>query len=92
MKCCYAGCLKTHNTPVDCPHCHTTSYCSLACLDKDWSCHRAICGVTSDFQLTDFEEAKDVIKKVLGKGSYGEVRLVQHKVSKLKYAMKTVGG
>jgi serine/threonine protein kinase len=48
--------------------------------------------VTTDFQLTDFEEATDVIKKVLGKGSYGEVRLVQHKVSKQKYAMKTVGG
>lgn len=90
MKCCYAGCLRTHSSPVLCPNCRAIEYCSVQCQEKDWKCHRSVCGVASDFTLDDFEEAQGVAKKVLGKGSYGEVRLVQHKVTKQKFAMKAV--
>jgi serine/threonine protein kinase len=51
--------------------------------------HSVTCGKTQAFKLQDFCEVEDEQMRVLGNGTYGEVRLVQHKSGDL-YALKVI--
>ncbi len=42
------------------------------------------------YALSDFVEIQDKKLATLGKGSYGLVKLVQHKASRDLYALKTI--
>mmetsp|Transcript_20714 Transcript_20714/g.38561 ORF Transcript_20714/g.38561 Transcript_20714/m.38561 type:complete len:612 (-) Transcript_20714:44-1879(-) len=90
MKCSYAGCAATMESPgAFCSDC-SNAYCSSICKSLDLKqSHAENCGKSPGFALEDFQEVDDVQMRVLGKGTYGEVRLVKHRSGDL-YAMKVI--
>ena len=68
-----------------CHYCCEAVYCSEKCMKSEAHSHKLNCQ-RSKFILGDLLPTK----KILGKGSYGKVILVQHVRSKLKYALKII--
>lgn len=91
MKCSYAGCADEMEAPgAFCSNCHNV-YCTSICKSLDLKQrHAETCSKPSAFTLEDFQEVDDVQMRVLGKGTYGEVRLVKHNTSGDLYALKVV--
>jgi serine/threonine protein kinase len=88
MKCHYSTCGKFIREAKICRHCLLVKYCSNECRTFDWhNSHKKLCE-SSNFSLNDFIPAKQ--SKSLGKGAYGEVRLVQHIGSRQYYALKVI--
>lgn len=90
MKCSYSGCRNTIQDPgAYCNDCHNV-YCTYDCKTLDLKQrHGDICVQDLGYELEDFHEVDDIQMRVLGKGNYGEVRLVQHKAGGL-FALKVV--
>ena len=95
MDCANDLCKRPVSQPRYCPGCKKIAYCSQQCrLDHWYAGHQLACGVErvesgGRFRLEEFEELEQK-GKVLGKGSYGEVRLMLHTPSQQKYAIKVV--
>lgn len=89
MECSNLACNKKFMTiPKLCRNCVQTKYCSDECREQDWQFrHKKICS-PGLFSLKDFQVTKQ--NKMLGKGAYGEVQLVQHVTSKVQYALKVI--
>lgn len=85
MICKNSKCNKEIVDTYVCPECCKAIYCSEDCLKIDNKLHGLTCQ-TEFFALGDLLPTK----KILGKGSYGKVVLVQHVRSKLKYALKII--
>ena len=95
MDCANDLCKRPVSQPRYCPGCKKIAYCSQQCrLDHWYAGHQLCCGVErvesgGRFRLQDFEELEQK-GKVLGKGSYGEVRLMLHTPTQQKFALKVV--
>lgn len=95
MDCANDLCKRPVTQPRYCPGCKKIAYCSQQCrLDHWYAGHQLGCGVErveseGRFRLQEFEELEQK-GKVLGKGSYGEVRLMLHTPTQQKYALKVV--
>ncbi|CAG9332088.1 unnamed protein product [Blepharisma stoltei] len=87
MLCDFKNCKKEAKNQHLCPRCKKKTYCSMDCRLQDWyKGHQINCGKESLFKLEDFED----LNTILGKGSYGEVKLVRHKETNSEYALKIV--
>lgn len=72
---------------VPCPGCKRL-YCCATCKREDWRVRHCFdCGLDTSFKLVDLAL---VDEPILGKGSYGEVRLVRHLLTNQLYALKTI--
>lgn len=90
MECSRNQCNNKANTQENCRYCQV-AYCSEDCKGLDWEeLHRFICNTYLDFQLADLKEVNDPKLLILGKGSYGEVKLYQHITTKVLYAVKII--
>ena len=95
MECANEVCRRAVVQPRYCPSCKKAVYCSQQCrLDHWYSGHQLSCGIDPvgtdcPFQLSDFSSSPSK-SSVLGKGAYGEVRLVTHTPSQQRYALKVV--
>ena len=90
MECKRLGC---NNKALDwkvCAQCFKSRYCSEKCLEADWeNGHEEQCE-GHEFTLRDLIPQKNKFLKTLGKGSYSEVKLVQHRKTKTYYALKVI--
>eukprot|EP00359_Climacostomum_virens_P003163 CAMPEP_0204918302 /NCGR_PEP_ID=MMETSP1397-20131031/16062_1 /ASSEMBLY_ACC=CAM_ASM_000891 /TAXON_ID=49980 /ORGANISM="Climacostomum Climacostomum virens, Strain Stock W-24" /LENGTH=647 /DNA_ID=CAMNT_0052091551 /DNA_START=1 /DNA_END=1941 /DNA_ORIENTATION=- len=87
MQCSYVKCARKITQLCVCLHCQL-AYCSNACRADDWRRgHQLRCNSLQRFALQDFSEEPD---QILGKGSYGEVRLVRQRTTGSLFAMKVV--
>lgn len=87
MQCSNVKCARKITQLCVCLHCQL-AYCSNKCRGEDWKRgHQLRCNSLQRFALQDFTEEPD---SVLGKGSYGEVRLVRQRTTGLLYALKVV--
>lgn len=87
MKCVREGCEAERRQ--ECERCGWTLYCSQRCCAEDAQSHSPSCGLR--FRLEDFEDVKVGRRpKLLGKGSYGEVRLVRHLPTDTQFALKSI--
>ena len=95
MECGNEACRRAVSQPRYCPSCKKAVYCSQQCrLDHWYAGHQLSCGIEADsapspFQLSDFSFSASK-STILGKGAYGEVRLVTHSSSQQRYALKVV--
>lgn len=95
MECANEACRRAVSQPRYCPSCKKAVYCSQQCrLDHWYAGHQLSCGIEAEsapspFQLSDFSFAASK-STILGKGAYGEVRLVTHSPSQQRYALKVV--
>lgn len=95
MECANDVCHRAITQPRYCPGCKKIAYCSQQCrLDHWYAGHQLSCGIEKvesggKFRLEDFKDEEQK-GRVLGKGSYGEVRLVLHVPTQEKYALKVV--
>ena len=79
--------LKAKDTIV-CQKCYMRSYCSEDCRKQDWSnLHLNQCK-NHCISLSDLIPVSN--SRLLGKGTYGEVQLVRHKVTNQFIAMKKI--
>ena len=87
MNCAY--CQQTVRQTRLCPGCKKRLYCSQQCRLADWyTTHQLSCGLQAAgqvFSLQDFKAGKE-----LGKGAYGQVKLVLHVPTHTRYALKVV--
>jgi hypothetical protein len=87
MKCVREGCEAER--AQECERCGWELYCSQRCRAEDAQQHSKLCG--KGFRLEEFEDVKVGRKpKLLGKGSYGEVRLVRHIPTGTQFAFKSI--
>ena len=90
MSCGNQDCEKSVIGTEACPKCNEVLYCSGECRRFHWiSRHQFECSGNA-LKLGEFEEVKEGSMRILGKGSYGEVRLVQHKATGHYYAIKQI--
>ncbi|CAG9325737.1 unnamed protein product [Blepharisma stoltei] len=91
MSCSNPSCQNKADDFEICPRCNAQHYCSSNCRRIDWiSKHQFECQKPKIFTLKDFREIEDSQQQILGKGTYGEVRLVQHQESGQYYALKQI--
>lgn len=91
MECTNKNCKRKIDKQHLCPKCKRAAYCSLECRIYAWATgHQLDCTSEKHMSITDFIIADDPELKLLGKGSYGEVRLVRHRDSNQLYALKVV--
>lgn len=87
MLCPSPGCTRTIDKGVQCHGCKRL-YCCTTCKREDWQAgHSNECGLATNFRLEDLAPTTE---PVLGKGSFGEVRLVRHILTNQYYALKTI--
>ena len=83
-------CRKSSNEREFCPHCRLC-YCSEECRVSHWiETHQFNCPEYLNFKLEDLKEVSDAALRILGKGSYGEVKLYKHKGTAILYAVKII--
>lgn len=90
--CEYTQCRNSITNKNTCSSCKGPRYCSEACRDSDWTeYHQYTCSFSS-FQLTlsEFEELKTEESAFLGRGAYGEVRLLRHTQTRKLFAVKQI--
>ena len=90
MECHQSKC----NNPIDpnefCPHCKIC-YCNEDCRIAHWvESHQFECSEYINFKLEDLKEINDPRLKLLGKGTYGEVKLYKHNSTSVLYAIKII--
>lgn len=87
-----AGCSGGVLSRLTCELCSGPRYCSELCKAEDWErYHSFICTANSiRLLLTDFEEVTDYEKKLLGRGAYGQVKLLLHMASGRYVAVKQI--
>ncbi|CAG9324780.1 unnamed protein product [Blepharisma stoltei] len=91
MECCNFNCQKPAENSQACPLCNTYKYCSEECRRRDWiSSHQFACNQAQSYTLEDFQEVQNPNLKILGKGSYGEVKLVTHIKTGNYFALKQI--
>ncbi|CAG9333708.1 unnamed protein product [Blepharisma stoltei] len=91
MACCNSNCPNPAEDSQACPLCDTYKYCSEDCRRRDWIfSHQFTCSHNQSYSLEDFKEVQDPNLKILGKGSYGEVKLVTHIKTGNYFALKQV--
>ena len=84
MKCNYENCKQEVKEPRVCPKCNVVTYCSMDCRLQDWYFgHQDSCNSSGSF-LKDYQDNETL----LGKGSFGDVKLVSHKTTGELYALK----
>ncbi|OMJ92677.1 hypothetical protein SteCoe_4556 [Stentor coeruleus] len=90
MDCNRKGC---GNKALDwkvCAQCFLVRYCSEECLEEDWDlCHENECE-GHVFNIKDLIQQNAVKPQQIGKGTYSEVCLVQHRKTKTFYALKAI--
>jgi serine/threonine protein kinase len=90
MECHMTQCNKLADAREFCSHCGVV-YCSEVCRKGDWmDAHQYECTEYISFKLQDLTEVTDPSLRILGKGSYGEVKLYKHKTTAALYAIKTI--
>ena len=91
MECTNQNCKRKIDKQYICPKCKTAVYCSLQCRIHAWGTgHQIDCMSEKHMSIDDFILENDPELKILGKGSYGEVRLVRHRETGQLYALKVV--
>lgn len=90
MECTNRNCKRQIIKSYICPKCKQVTYCSLECRVQDWSIdHQLQCISEKKWTFESFIQAEHA-PKLLGRGTYGEVRLVQDKETSQFYALKIV--
>ena len=90
MECRKSKCTKSIDPNESCPHCKA-SYCSEECRISHWiESHQFECADYINFKLEDLSEVNESNLKLLGKGSYGEVKLYKHNTTSVLYAIKII--
>lgn len=91
MACANDNCEKAADELESCPMCNDYIYCNKDCRRQDWLArHQYECNKGKKFSLKDFKVIQDHNQQILGKGTYGEVRLVQSLDSGQYYALKEI--
>lgn len=91
MSCANSNCLKDLKEINACPHCALFNYCSEECRLSHWSkVHQFSCTHNQRQSLRDLEDTTSNSLRLLGKGSYGEVKLVKSKKNNHLYALKSI--
>lgn len=90
--CEYTQCRNPITAKNTCSSCKGPRYCSEGCRNSDWTEYHQYACSSSSFQLTlsEFEELKAEESAFLGRGAYGEVRLLRHVRTKQLFAVKQV--
>lgn len=88
MECSLFTCKNLALEAIYCEKCLIPKYCSDLCRQADLAFHTGSCR-PHIYTLKDFIPVKDS-QKILGKGTYGEVQLVQKFNSKEFFALKII--
>ena len=90
MDCKRVGCLNQALDWTVCAQCFLFRYCSEECLEDDWEeRHERECPGHL-FNLQDLVPVNQEYISKLGRGTYSEVKLVQHQNTKQYYALKVI--
>ncbi|CAG9321725.1 unnamed protein product [Blepharisma stoltei] len=87
-SCAYSICQNSSTDYDTCPKCNSTRYCSQNCLRKDWTASHQFTCSQHKTAIQDYIEDRET--KILGKGSYGEVKLVKNPTSGQYFALKQI--
>ncbi|CAG9326130.1 unnamed protein product [Blepharisma stoltei] len=91
MACANFYCANRIIEEFKCWSCEQLIYCSQGCMTQDWiTYHQFTCRYAQKLSLNDFCEVHDISLKILGKGSYGEVRLYKQKSTSHLFAIKEI--
>lgn len=91
MECTNRNCKRQIIKSYICPKCKKATYCSLECRVSDWSTnHQLQCTSEKKWTFESFTQSDEHPPKLLGRGAYGEVRLVRDKETNQLYALKVV--
>ena len=88
MECSNSLCRRPLSKVRFCPTCKVRAYCSQNCRLSDWYAgHQSACGVSAPSHL-DMKEFE--LGGVLGRGAFGDVRLVKYRSTGQYFALKAV--
>jgi hypothetical protein len=91
MECHNKNCRRQIIKSYICPKCKKATYCSLDCRVYDWSAgHQLSCTSEKKWTIESFTAPDEKSPKLLGRGAYGEVRLVKDRETSKLYALKVV--
>ena len=101
MKCSYLACSDTIKNPQVCKACGKVTYCSTNCRVQDfYKNHKNFCKQLAIQESPDSSTLKsktqtplekyEITNKILGTGSYGEVKLIKNKSTFELFALKLI--
>ncbi|CAG9318062.1 unnamed protein product [Blepharisma stoltei] len=89
MECCNPECSNLSSDTIVCRNCCMTRYCSEECLKIDWELNHSKHCQPHVYSLEDLQIVSNHNSSKLGRGSYGEVRLIFTKKGE-KLALKSI--